>query len=874
MASDAQSDKKRELDIKQIEIITFKKKIKVLQDHMVILNEQLETINERLEAATEERASKQTEIDRLTEQLKSVTKRRAEEDKEGFGGRDRHKRVKKTTPRDGIKLLMKELSSLDNRITGKHTEDDLTNELLTRGASVQQVNVSFEGESAVFRVPSDYTFDQLLRDAARYFDVDVETASLRDQMNSMWPNRALVSRELTKAGPSAKVKLHSPIGKRIGLEAMIGTEFDDGYGIAPYDIGKREPNHELKAQIRRVRAVRNRQGKRDFVAEEKARRERQRKMYIWLAELIAYLLFVLACVGALAYSRDVQKTYYITESFTNQLIKTSFPSNAFASDPTAVPQMQFDSISKETEIFSWMKTVLLPVLFPPYGTDLYTSTQRNATYYNVVMNRVRLRQHRVTNTSCNVVDFTTKTTANTANTSLCYAAYSAFSSNYIFQSDYGSWGSGGQPNSTICSDYATRLFDESLNGRCSVMSAFTYSNSTSTLAFPIYSESFYDGGGYFLDVAANYDDFLIAVTYLKNFRWLDEYTRAMFIDFNLYNPNYNYWIISRVGFELTASGLLVPSYSFRVIHLVMYSFSIFDQDDYTRFLCVIYKLFFGVALFLWGFYRILIYGFNAYFGNGYDCLDFVLILVILGEFSVSWFTNFIYSGVYKNVMLSRNTGFDKFTDMSSVGIISDVYYCFSGLVMLFAFFRVFRFFRTKTIMVIWDMMNQASIQLSAFTFVFVLIFISYVTSGYILYGTSMESFQSYTSSFSAMLQMLLGSFDYTSMSRASSLSPYFATSFLFLVFFILLNVFSAILNDAYRQARLDMEVKAHLGDQERTNEQEFVIWIQTNVLRYAKKWFPKCFEEKKKVEKKNTTKGWGRNKAKIGKPPKKPKTTG
>ena len=57
------------------------------------------------------------------------------------------------------------------------------------------------------------------------------------------------------------------------------------------------------------------------------------------------------------------------------------------------------------------------------------------------------------------------------------------------------------------------------------------------------------------------------------------------------------------------------------------------------------------------------------------------------------------------------------------------------------------------------------------------------------------------------MRAMLGDFDFSSFQRAHpSLGPFFFIFYIFIVFFILLNMFLAIINDTYSEVKAEMEL--------------------------------------------------------------------
>lgn len=51
--------------------------------------------------------------------------------------------------------------------------------------------------------------------------------------------------------------------------------------------------------------------------------------------------------------------------------------------------------------------------------------------------------------------------------------------------------------------------------------------------------NYYDGGGYVMNLGKDSSSTLDIVSYLKSNLWIDRGTRAVFVDFTVYNANIN-----------------------------------------------------------------------------------------------------------------------------------------------------------------------------------------------------------------------------------------------------------------------------------------------------------------------------------------------
>lgn len=77
------------------------------------------------------------------------------------------------------------------------------------GRLLGQITVFYEntGDAATFRLTATYTFGQLNEDACRYWGINPMYGTLRDEFHALWPQQAMVQRELASVGEVPKVYL-------------------------------------------------------------------------------------------------------------------------------------------------------------------------------------------------------------------------------------------------------------------------------------------------------------------------------------------------------------------------------------------------------------------------------------------------------------------------------------------------------------------------------------------------------------------------------------------------------------------------------------------------------------------------------------------
>jgi hypothetical protein len=111
--------------------------------------------------------------------------------------------------------------------------------------------------------------------------------------------------------------------------------------------------------------------------------------------------------------------------------------------------------------------------------------------------------------------------------------------------------------------YNWTVFNESFvpkHGMEIIRDAFMYQSASSLNSLP-YSGLYntYLGGGYVYRIRGSLDFIRGNLSLLQQMSWIDKSTRAVFIEFGVYNPNINMFVIATILFEFLASGNILKS---------------------------------------------------------------------------------------------------------------------------------------------------------------------------------------------------------------------------------------------------------------------------------------------------------------------------
>lgn len=124
------------------------------------------------------------------------------------------------------------MSVLDERFRDEAFTSAITEQ--SSLASVDKVRVEFEGDEVFWALQDNYSFEMLLQDAARYWDVASQDVILVDERGAIWPNDAYIQLE-TQRNPTLKIALKiKPVAIAVeedvemyGREGEVESDDDD-----------------------------------------------------------------------------------------------------------------------------------------------------------------------------------------------------------------------------------------------------------------------------------------------------------------------------------------------------------------------------------------------------------------------------------------------------------------------------------------------------------------------------------------------------------------------------------------------------------------------------------------------------------------------
>ncbi|XP_065681235.1 polycystin-1-like protein 2 isoform X1 [Hydra vulgaris] len=328
----------------------------------------------------------------------------------------------------------------------------------------------------------------------------------------------------------------------------------------------------------------------------------------------------------------------------------------------------------------------------------------------------------------------------------------------------------------------------------------------------------YYGGGYVIEFFPKWKN-QYTLDKAKNHKWIDRQTRAIIIEFALFNPATNYFSMVTMVLEFLASGGVLPDFS-------VHTFKLYSSTKGTGVAMLGSQILFIIMMLLFSIRecRFLYRTGWRYFLEFWNLVEVALILL-----SVVAVGFFFYKNHLAKVLLQRmpakkpqsfiNFQFASYWDLTYLYIVS--------LIVFFVtlkFIKLLRF--NRRVSMLSSTLKAAWYPLSMFGIIFLIVLCSVISSASIVFGMLLEGYQNYFKTIASIISLLLGKFSYSQFENANSvLGPVFFFGFNVMVNWIIMNMFLSILNDVFAVVCTNIEYQ--------NNDYEMVDFV----MEHFKDWF-------------------------------------
>jgi hypothetical protein len=492
-------------------------------------------------------------------------------------------------------------------------------------------------------------------------------------------------------------------------------------------------------------------------------------------DLVLFLVFYSLFLAAVFLQRDVNTAHH-----TESTLRDTFIDEEFLYEDAFVLK-NLEAIGEVEEFWQW-------TLGPFLGgvSQQSPAEQGFIKRFNRLIGSPRVRQFRVRDDQCLIAAEIEPFYGDTG----CYA---------LFSDDSASTAPYGPSLDSFNSTVGLDAFGVNPCASQNALPGFCHRDTTSP---PIYGRvaTWYGAGGYYVDLSYNADQARLQLEALRDSNWIDLQTSAIVFTVNVFNPNVAMFVNMIILVEFTPGGGFIMSHNFRSFRSDLYHSTI----DFVR---LAIEIVWVVMLTLWLVYTVWqmwevkrVHGSVALWliRPWWNLVDLVNKIVFLA--TTVLYALFCYRlDRFKAsiVDLNQDTDFVKVEELSYDWVLL---FNIVAVNIIISTFTIFKFLNVNPRMsMMWKTLEKAIPDLVAFLIFFAIIFLTFVTAAYLMFGSKLSNFRTYTKSIFACFNMLLGDFSYEDMEEKGNryFAPFFLTLFMILVTFILVNMFLAIVQDAY-----------------------------------------------------------------------------
>ena len=305
----------------------------------------------------------------------------------------------------------------------------------------------------------------------------------------------------------------------------------------------------------------------------------------------------------------------------------------------------------------------------------------------------------------------------------------------------------------------------------------------------------YDGGGFVADLGYNQKSASHVISDLKRRNWVDRQTRAVLIEFTIYNVNTGYLSVCTYFFEMLPTGY--GNVYKRIDTLLLTS----TQTGFYQFYLVCQLLFIVMVLYF------IVREAAEIFRK--KCRYFVEIwnLIELSQIVSSLLVVVVYlvksKFILSNVLKLKENPFVTVSFQEAVSW-NDAESAILSITVFITTVKLLRMFRFNVhISILSSSISISKATLMSYSVLLFIIFLAFAQLGNLTFGANLYGYSNIQRTlYSGLLMSIGGNMELDELRRVNRiLGPLFGFSFMYLMAFIFINFFVAILNDSYEDVK-------------------------------------------------------------------------
>ncbi|XP_042325588.1 polycystic kidney disease and receptor for egg jelly-related protein-like [Sceloporus undulatus] len=499
----------------------------------------------------------------------------------------------------------------------------------------------------------------------------------------------------------------------------------------------------------------------------------QHLAFVFVKDIICHLLFS-SCILAIAYSTEPTNSFYYNKAIYNKF------------------SPGLSKINKLEHIYIWMSNVFVPLIHNDYQPTYLSES------WSKILGLPRMRQVRAQN-----IEKACFPAHNFANTYMISKSHCRpnYNTDPEDQSDYlGSW------------DVPT---NRSISNNSNDFQGFTYQSDIDQWEYKSYGVfNAYGPGGYsfYFFPREQRPNTTLRLNNLQRNSWLDERTWAVIFELTTFNPDVDLYCSITVMFETTDMGVVNASLS---VH--SYKLSVFHYESNSQL--VVY----GIIVYILVFYLA-----DEFHMLRQQRIGYLKTATNLNNFAIKTICMFFILLIALKFKLAFTLlefhllNPEEFVPFHVVSQIDQLYRMVTGVLAFLLVLKPYRYFRFLYKMRLAEKTLSAAfpgfVYMTMFT---AMLFFTYMSFGYLIFGENEWNYNSLIHSLQTIVSYCSFGLKKTGIITSDNwLGIFFRASFMFIILFIFLNFWKALIITTYTSMKQPV-YEQHSDEAEAIN---FVVW--------------------------------------------------
>ena len=298
---------------------------------------------------------------------------------------------------------------------------------------------------------------------------------------------------------------------------------------------------------------------------------------------------------------------------------------------------------------------------------------------------------------------------------------------------------------------------------------------------------------------------------LQQMNWIDRQTRAVFVEFSVYNPNIDLVMVSTILVEFLPSGSIITSAKFDPLNL----FSESGQNIFSfKIICELIFMGFIVYFMIIEIRNFLSKDFKTYLNEFWNYLEWSIIITAFISLGMFW----VRLKTAQEVLdfFKRTNGFG-YIKLQRVNDCNQTLTFSLGLCSTFGTLKILKMIQfNRSIALLSATLRRCCVELMSFSFLFFLIYIAYVQLMFLIFGSQLRGYSSFIKTMESAFLIMLGKSDASEFIQTYPiLGPIIYSSYNVIILCFALNIFITIITDAFDELREQSKEKPNEFDLKR-----------------------------------------------------------